>query len=451
MKIEELISKSEGKTLEFKQDLSSPQNILKTIVAFANTSGGTILIGITDENRAIQGILKPFDEEERLTNLIADNIEPKLIPNIEIISWKNKYLIRIEVYPSANIPHFLRKQGEENGVYIRLGSTTRLADKLIIAELKRAATQQSFDEIPKPEYSLNDIDFEAIKELFSPKRQLLQRDLENLKILNSYQKKLVPTIGGILLFGKNREQIFPNAWIQCAKFRGTEKKDLLDQLDIHTHLPIAISQAIDFLKKHAMLEGNIQNIHREDRWNIPMEALREGIVNAIVHADYSLQGITIKIALFDDRIEISNPGLFVNGITLDDIYDGVSKIRNRVLARVFKELGLIEQWGTGFTKIRHACKTYRLPNPIIEEIGGPSVRLTLFTNSNQSPEITPADNELLNLFKGTDGLSTSDLAAKLQLTPRAVRTRINRLVKMGFLVPISRNTHDPIKIYVLKS
>ncbi len=163
-----------------------------------------------------------------------------------------------------------------------------------------------------------------------------------------------------------------------------------------------------------------------------------------------MQGITLKIAIFDNRIEISNPGLFINGITAEDIYDGTSKIRNRVLARIFKELGLIEQWGTGFMKIRESCESYGFPNPIIEEKGGPSIRLTLFTTEEKTKtDVTLVDRELLILFKGTDGLSTKDLADKLELTPRSVRTKLNRLVKIGLLVPISQSINDPTKKYIL--
>ena len=129
MKIEDILSREEGKTLEFKRDLSSVGPLLKTVIAFANTSGGTILVGVEDQTKVVKGISDPLDEEEKLANLIADNIYPRLAPNIEIVNWKNKQLLRVEVYPSPVLPHYLKKKGEESGVYIRLGSTNRQADK----------------------------------------------------------------------------------------------------------------------------------------------------------------------------------------------------------------------------------------------------------------------------------------------------------------------------------
>jgi predicted HTH transcriptional regulator len=133
----QLITKPEGKTLEFKRDISSPRNILKTLVAFANTAGGRLIIGVEDDSKAVLGVENPLDEEERLCSLIADNIEPRLVPNVEMVSFEDKTLLIVEVYPSGSRPHWLKKEGAEEGVYVRLGSTNRKADRELIAELKR--------------------------------------------------------------------------------------------------------------------------------------------------------------------------------------------------------------------------------------------------------------------------------------------------------------------------
>ncbi len=133
----QLITKPEGKTLEFKRDISSPRNILKTLVAFANTAGGRLIIGVEDDSKAVLGVENPLDEEERLCSLIADNIEPRLVPNVEMVSFEDKTLLIVEVYPSGSRPHWLKKEGAEEGVYVRLGSTNRKADRELIAEHKR--------------------------------------------------------------------------------------------------------------------------------------------------------------------------------------------------------------------------------------------------------------------------------------------------------------------------
>ena len=129
MRIAELLKSDEGKTLEFKQDLSSPRNLLKTLVAFANTAGGRIIIGLADKTREPIGIDNPLDEEERLCNMIADSINPRLVPNLELTTVDGKTLLVIEVFLSNSRPHYLRTEGPETGVYVRLGSTNRQADR----------------------------------------------------------------------------------------------------------------------------------------------------------------------------------------------------------------------------------------------------------------------------------------------------------------------------------
>jgi len=123
-----------------------------------------------------------------------------------------------------------------------------------------------------------------------------------------------------------------------------------------------------FVQKHMSRETVIGPVRHADRWTMPLVALREAIVNAIVHADYAQSGAPIRVAVFDDRIEIENPGLLPLGLTIEDIQKGVSKLRNRVIGRVFHELGLIEQWGSGIQRMTAACREAGLPTPVFEEI-----------------------------------------------------------------------------------
>jgi ATP-dependent DNA helicase RecG len=124
----DLLRRPEGKTLEYKRDLSSPEGVLRTIVAFANTAGGVVLLGVEDRTRKVTGIPDVLDTEERLANLVADSIRPHLVPSIEIVPWRKTHLLAIEVYPSSSRPHHLERFGPEKGVFVRLGSTNRRAD-----------------------------------------------------------------------------------------------------------------------------------------------------------------------------------------------------------------------------------------------------------------------------------------------------------------------------------
>ena len=390
--ITQIITMPEGKTLEFKRNLSSPKNILKTMVAFANSAGGRLLVGVEDGTREVLGIENPLDEEERLCNLIADSIEPRLVPNVELIAWLDKSLLSVEVYPSGSRPHWLKSEGPMDGVYVRLGSTNRKADRALIEELKRTAQGITFDEMPMPELSVDALDIMAAKALFKGQRDLSEKELLTLKIITQTQGRLVPTIGGILLFGKEREEHFPDAWIQCGRFAGTTKSVIFDHTDIHEHLPIAVERVIEFIKKHAMRGADLSQIRRRDVWNIPLSIVREAVINAIVHADYSQMGAPLRVAIYDDRVEIENPGILLPGLTIEDIKQGVSKIRNRVIARVFRELNLIEQWGSGICRIFEEAKEQNLPEPAIEEIGM-RVRFTVYLAEYMKTEVSMSATE----------------------------------------------------------
>ncbi len=373
----ELIKQPEGKTLEIKRDLSSPRNLLKTLVAFANTAGGILLVGIDNDSREALGIGQPLDEEERLCNLIADNIEPRLVPEVELIDYQEKTLLAVEVYPSSSRPHWLKSEGVMNGVYVRLGSTNRKADNPLINELRRTAEGIAYDELPLPELSVDDLDLATARQLFKNRHILDQRELQTLKIVVHSQGKLVPTIGGFLLFGRNRAERFADAWIQCGRFMGMDKSKIFDHTEIVDYLPVAVERAIEFIKKHAMRGADLSGTYRQDVWNIPLTMVREAVINAVVHADYSQIGAPLRIAIFDDRLEIENPGILLPGLTVEDILNGVSKLRNKVIGRVFRELGLIEQWGSGIRRMFREAERLGLPEPAFLEIGM-RVRFVIF-------------------------------------------------------------------------
>jgi ATP-dependent DNA helicase RecG len=174
MKIDEQLSSPEGKTLEFKRDLSSPKPILKTLTAFANTAGGILLVGVADD-RSVRGLPDPLGEEERLASWISDGITPRLVPDIEIISWRRKQLLAVRVYPSALRPHWVCSEGLPDGVYVRVGSTNRRADTALMEAMRRHVAGVSYDENPLPELNTEALDFRAASVLIGRMADLLTR------------------------------------------------------------------------------------------------------------------------------------------------------------------------------------------------------------------------------------------------------------------------------------
>jgi ATP-dependent DNA helicase RecG len=363
--LKNIITKPESKTLEFKRDSAAPTLLMKTLVAFANTAGGRLVIGVGDD-RQIVGLNAPLDEEERLRSLIADSIAPHLIPNIELITIHDTTLLIVEVFVSALRPHCLKAEGNEKEVYVRIGTSNHQADPAMIAEIGRSAEGISFDEMPMPELSKDDLDLVAVQKFFASDWRVDEQALVTSKLLTSYQRRLVPTKGAILLFGKERALHFSDAWVQCGRFTGTDKAVIFDHLDIHDHLPQAVESIMQFFSKHAGPGATL-----------PTTILREAAINALMHADYSRHGAPIRIAFLDDRIEIENPGTLLAGMTLDTMKQGSSRIRNHVIARVFRKLELSRSWGSGISSIFNEADALGLPEPQIMEIGL-RIRVTVY-------------------------------------------------------------------------
>ncbi|PAX16791.1 AAA family ATPase [Vandammella animalimorsus] len=453
--IEQLLLQPEGKTLEFKRDLSSPRNALKTLVAFANSAGGRLVIGV-DDARQVTGVIEPLDEEERICNLIADSIAPRLVPQVELASIDGRTVLVVEVFPSNSRPHYLKSLGPQQGVYVRLGSSSRQAGPELVAELGRAAQGVVFDELPMPELGPQDLDLQAAQRWFGPRRILDEKALTTLKLLRHEQGRLVPTQGAVLLFGKTRAQYFPDAWVQCGRFRGRDKVEIFDQTEIHEHLPDAMTAIELFLKKHAFKSAQFGAMRRKDVWSIPLGMLREAIVNALVHSDYSQRGTPIRVAFFDDRIDIESPGLLLPGMTVEDMKNGVSRIRNPVIARVFRELQLIEQWGSGVRRIFADAAEQGLPEPVITEIAT-GLRLSIYLREpmqvdRQSPESLGAQSEaqseaqsdrvLQLLTAGPSSANALALGLGLKTKTGALKRTIKALVEQGLIAYTVPNKPD---------
>jgi len=446
MDLVELLRRPEGKTLEFKRDLSSPDGALKTIVAFANTAGGTLLVGVEDGTRHVRGVSDPLHVEERIANLLSDSIAPRLVPEIEILPWRRTQVIAIQVYPSSSRPHYLAREGVESGAYIRVGSTNRRADAEMIQELRRVARGETFDEQPMPDLDSEALDFRAASESFASEHELRERDLETLRLLTEYQGRKVPTVGGVLLFGVDRERHFPDAWIQAGRFAGTDKSRILDRTEFRSHPPRAIEEAIAFIEKHSMHGAEIGAVRRKERWNLPPVAVREAVINAVAHADYAQRGAPIRVSIFDDRLEIENPGPLPFGLTVEDVQRGISKLRNRVIGRVFHALGLIEQWGSGIQRMTAACREAGLPDPRLEEVAT-RFRVTIFTQPVSRPALDDTDQAIVDALSDGSGRLTSEIAAMIGLTPRATRTRLARLVGSGLVREVGSGPQDPKRRY----
>jgi predicted HTH transcriptional regulator len=281
----ELLTAAEGRTLDWKRDLSSPRPILRTLVAFANTAGGTLIVG-RDDDGALCGVPDPKKAADWLANIIADGIAPALFPDIETETVDGKHLVIVRVARWIG-PFHVVADGKERGTYVRLGATNRHADERTLEELNRQARQQAFDELPCLGAEIADLDQAALAKAFAAKgREIDTAKLQTLGVLTRYGKHLLPSNGGVILFGKDeiRRDRFPSVRVRCARFEGNTKAQFLDRQDLEGKLIDAIDDMLKFVRRNTRLAGRIESVRRRNIPEYPQVALREALVNAIAHA-----------------------------------------------------------------------------------------------------------------------------------------------------------------------
>ena len=359
------IQSGESKTLEFKLQLPKADQLAKTLIAFANTSGGKLILGVDDQRQIIGVQGDEFDLMDQIASMLYSKCEPTLLPNIYLETLQGKTLVVLQVHRGSQLPYYLKSQGREQGVYVRLGASNRPASQEMIHELERQRLLQSYDEQVNWDIELDALDLTPLRLAFEKAGKPLDpARMKSLKLIRNEHGIDRPTHGLMLLLG-----LYEQAEIKCSRFKGTSMAVFLDKKEYRGDLFTQLAQAEAFIKNHLHLKAEILGLQRTETYEIPIPAIREALINALVHRDYSNAGRDIKIGIYDDILNIVSPGGFPNGLTLDDVLKGRSEIRNKVIARIFKELGFIEQWGSGINRIRTLCQQAGNPDPAIRESG----------------------------------------------------------------------------------
>ncbi|PKQ29293.1 MAG: transcriptional regulator [Actinobacteria bacterium HGW-Actinobacteria-10] len=448
MDITTLLRSPEGKTLEFKRDLSSHGPIVRTACAFANAAGGILVFGVADDG-TILGVPDVLTAEEQIANLLSDSIAPRVLPEIEVHPWRDTNLLAVTVHPGPSRPYRISNASSGRQVYVRVGSTNRAADDSVLAELARTSAHGSYDEQPYLVAGAK-LDSALLSQVFAEiGRHPSRAACASMRLTTDYQGATVPTIGGMLLAGADREAHFPDAHVRVGKFCGTDRRAILDSRTFEGGLLGILEDTLAWIDDRTLRPVEVAGKRHRVRPQYPALAVREAVVNAVVHADYGQIGSPLRVALYEDRLEIENPGLLPFGLTVGDILSGASRVRNRVIARVFSELGLIEQWGSGVPRMLEACREAGLPAPLFEEVGF-SFRVTLFADERSTPEVDELDAEVLQTLAEHGRLRTAELARAIQRTPRATRTRLQRLAERGLVVEIGSGPTDPNRAYYLR-
>jgi predicted HTH transcriptional regulator len=441
-KLTEIVKQPEGRTLEFKRSMPTSADLSKSIISFANDAGGEIYFGINDSPREIIGInedeLIPF--EEKISSIIHDICEPIILPEISFLTFDSKHIIRVAVFKGSNPPYHIKNKSVDSSTYIRVGSSNRLATVEIIAELDRHKRNVSFDSEASFLKNIKLIEIKDFANFFFDKTGELftHQVLKKLELIYSEQGKEFPTNALILLSDDElRKQQFPYAKIECARFKGSIPGIFIDQKTIETGVALQPEQAYQFILRHiSQGSADYTGVYRNDRWEYPVIAIREVIRNAVIHRDYSLIGKDIKVAIFDDKIEITSPGKLSPTVDFSEMDAGQSDIRNKILAPVFKRLGIIEQWGNGLKLIADELQMY-------PEIGiewkdiGMSFGIT-FYRKNKSVETTKIEPEkksekksekILEVIDNNKFVTISELAEIIGISDRSIERNLEKLQK----------------------
>ena len=366
----ELIEKGEDSFTEFKEEKVHSNDLAAEIVAFANTEGGKILLGLSDK-KEIKGVTNPDKEMLRVENISRNNCEPPLTVNIEKIKINKEIVLCIYIPKGPERPYRTNR-----GVYyIRSSSGKRQATREELLRLYQATRSIHYDELPVPATSIDELDIRYFRRFFERFYQTridenldLNKLLENMKILTRQDKKLVFTVGGYLLFGLNPQKELPFCKITIAKFEGNKIGEEFEKKDLEGNLEEQIKAADTVLNLYLKTRVNIKGFENELKPEIPKEVLREVVVNAVAHRDYHITS-QIRIFIFDNRLEIMSPGKLPNGITLENIKLGVHSERNPLIVSYLAKMGYMTQIGTGIVRMTRLLKEHTGKEPEFEERG----------------------------------------------------------------------------------
>ena len=376
----------ESKNIEYKITLpDKSEKYMKTVIAFANTQGGKLIIGIDDKTHEVLGVDNEtlFETMDRIANAVSDSCTPQIIPEIEPLTIEGKTVIIVTVEAGKNRPYYLKSKGKEYGTYIRVAGTSRQAFPEKIKELEMEGARISWDELtcvgyPVSEDSVNRLcnDIENFrKKVGMPEHHVALEQLINWKILKKKDDQLIATNAFALL----TSNYFEFSKTQCAVFKGTDRAVFLDKREFNGPIYNQIEEAVDFVLRNIRLGATIDELVRKERYELPPEAIREMIINAHCHRNL-LEESCIQVAVYDDRLEVTSPGGLYNGLTYEEVLNGHSKIRNKGLANIFSQMGLVEAWGSGIKRIFNAAREYGLQEPKIQEFDN-MFRIELFRNN----------------------------------------------------------------------
>lgn len=400
--LQRLVEQGEGQQLEFKRSLAELETAVRTVTAFANTDGGVLIFGLRDSGEIV-GVDMGKTTKERIVNQITGITDPIVYPSVQFVTFKGRQLVIIQVESGENRPYLVKGRA-----YKRVGATDVQLSRDEYERLLLVRAAAAYDRQPVIEASYDNLNEDRIRWYLrqrAEKRGIALPDTplpELLTAMGALYKKnnqLIPTRAGLLCFGKNPQSLIPQSQVRVARFMGTSTFHFIDRADLNGTLVEMIDSAEQFIRRNTRLAAKIVGFRRRELTEYPFEAIREAICNAVCHRDYRIEGATVRIMIYDDRIEVNSPGGLPPGVTLANI-ERKHVLRNPLIANYLYDIFYIEKWGTGIARMRRAMRDFGLTEPKLEDLGdffavtfyGPGDRIL-----DLIPETSMTDLRLLGL------------------------------------------------------
>ena len=430
-----ILSEGESYTVEFKE--SPDKDLPAEVCAFANASGGKVYIGVHDDGYVV-GTDTSNIARSRIQDTI-NKIEPRLNVSLEVLD----NIIMLTVPEGSHKPYSCPA-----GFYLRSGPNSQKLNRDSIIEFFHSEDRVRYDEIVRDDLPVSEkFNEEAYRKFIrlSGISEVLGRNaiLRNLKCAADVKDELCFTNAGALFFRKNDEDIeFRHAGLVCALYKGINKVYILDAKELNGDIMSKVDDAIVFLKKHLRMSYKIVSVRRENILELPEDALREAVVNAVCHRDYFEKGARVMVEIFDDRVDIVSPGGICKGITPEN-FGTISITRNNTIATLLHRSDYIEQMGTGIERMRNAARDAQVAEPEFELSGFFKVTFkrsaiqSTASGDRQAIETSDRKSSILIYLEEHKQVTTTEASTLLGLSKSRTRAVLSEMVNDGTIEKVS--------------
>ena len=457
---EDALFSGESKNIEYKVAVpEKSEKYMKTVVAFANGRGGKIVFGIDDKTLDIVGMDEDniYKTMDAITNAISDACEPVIRPDVALQTVKDKTVIVVEILPGAQRPYYIKSLGMVDGTYVRVSGTTRHVEGYMLKELILEAQNRYYESEICQNMIISDSKIEelcksmketAMKNTWQDSEKTQIKDvtkntLISWGVLKEVEGKVYPTNAYALLTGKMPQMPV----IQCGVFKGTNRAYFVDRREFEGSIQEQMEAAYQYVLEKINMGMTIKGMYRQDVYELPTDSIRELIANAVAHRSYLEPG-NIQVALFDDRLEVTSPGMLLNNVTISKMMEGYSKPRNPAIARAFAYMKIIEKWGTGIPRLFEACEEYGLPKPELVDFDG-DFRVNMYRKRDTdtgiqsrvndevivhvNDKVNNEVNDLLDYLKIHPEYTVTQFAEHFEVSRKTIAARLRKLKEKGYI------------------